>query len=244
MGDSGLMVYLGIAAWAIVVVALVLTAVAWRTPKRPVRVGIGLCLLVLGLLGGALSLVAFLLVTGLGAAVLILGIAPGSPTHKTSHRPVSATPLCWGVSTVLAVCVRVLALLVEIIGLMPRGSATLPPAFVGVPRPAPADAARSAGTACVLSGLPVHRKHHCRRSGNRYLGVGPGRGSCIGDAGVLVAPRLETAEHGATSGREAVCLAGFWSVDAGGVAAVGTTVPLHWHHRLPSAPYRHVVRVS
>jgi hypothetical protein len=74
MGDSGLTVYLGIAAWAIIALALVITAVAWRTPKRPVRVGIGLGLMVLGLLGGGLSFVALLLVTGLGAAVLILGI--------------------------------------------------------------------------------------------------------------------------------------------------------------------------
>jgi len=74
MGDSGLTVHLGIAAWAIFVLALVITAVAWRIPKRPVRVGIGSGLMVLGLLGGGLSFVALLLVTGLGAAVLILGI--------------------------------------------------------------------------------------------------------------------------------------------------------------------------
>ena len=74
MGDSGLTVYLGIAAWAVIVLALVMTAVAWRIPKRPVRVGIGLGLMVLGLLGGGLSFVAFGLVTGLGVAVLILGI--------------------------------------------------------------------------------------------------------------------------------------------------------------------------
>jgi hypothetical protein len=74
MGDSGLTIYLGIAAWAIIGLALLITAVAWRIPKRPVRVGIGLGLMVLGLLGGGLSFVALLLVTGLGAAVLILGI--------------------------------------------------------------------------------------------------------------------------------------------------------------------------
>jgi|WetSurMetagenome_2_1015567.scaffolds.fasta_scaffold332384_2 hypothetical protein len=74
MGDSGLTVHVGIAAWAIVVLALVITAVAWRIPKRPVRVSIGLGLMVLGLLGGGLSFVALLLLTGLGAAVLILGI--------------------------------------------------------------------------------------------------------------------------------------------------------------------------
>ncbi len=74
MGDSGLTVYLGIAAWAVIVLALVMTAVACRIPKRPVRVGIGLGLMVLGLLCGGLSFVAFGLVTGLGVAVLILGI--------------------------------------------------------------------------------------------------------------------------------------------------------------------------
>jgi cadmium resistance protein CadD (predicted permease) len=74
MGDSGLTVYLGIAAWAVIVLALVMTVVACRTHKRPVRVGIGLGLMVLGLLCGGLSLVPFGLVTGLGVAVLILGI--------------------------------------------------------------------------------------------------------------------------------------------------------------------------
>jgi hypothetical protein len=74
MGDSGLTVYLGIAAWAVIVLALVMTVVACRIPKRPVRVSIGLGLMVLGLLCGGLSFVALGLVTGLGAAVLILGI--------------------------------------------------------------------------------------------------------------------------------------------------------------------------
>jgi hypothetical protein len=74
MGDSGLTVYLGIAGLAVIVLALVMTAVAWRIPKRPVRVGIGLGLMVLGLLGGGLSFGAFVLVTGLGVTVLILGI--------------------------------------------------------------------------------------------------------------------------------------------------------------------------
>jgi hypothetical protein len=74
MGDSGLTVDLGIAAWAVIILALVMTAVACRIPKRPVRVGIGLGLMVLGLLCGGLSLVALGLVTGLGVAVLILGI--------------------------------------------------------------------------------------------------------------------------------------------------------------------------
>ena len=55
-------------------IALVMTAVACRIPKRPVRVGIGLGLMVLGLLCGGLSFVALGLVTGLGVAVLILGI--------------------------------------------------------------------------------------------------------------------------------------------------------------------------
>jgi hypothetical protein len=52
MGDSGLTVYLGIAAWAVIILALVMTAVACRISKRPVRVGIGLGLRVLGLLCG------------------------------------------------------------------------------------------------------------------------------------------------------------------------------------------------
>jgi hypothetical protein len=75
MGDSGLTVYLAIAALAAILLALVMTAVAWRIPKRPVRVGIGLGLMVLGLLGRVvLSFVAFVLVTGLGMSVFVLGI--------------------------------------------------------------------------------------------------------------------------------------------------------------------------
>lgn len=58
---------------AAIVLALVMTAVAWRIPKRPVRVGIGLGLLALGFLGLMLSFVAVVLVTGLGVAVLVLG---------------------------------------------------------------------------------------------------------------------------------------------------------------------------
>ena len=74
MGDSGLTVYLGIAAWSVIVLAFVMTVVARRIHKRPIRVGIGLGLMVLGLLCGRLSFVAFGLVTGLGVAVLFLGI--------------------------------------------------------------------------------------------------------------------------------------------------------------------------
>lgn len=74
MGDSGLTAYLGVAAWAVIVLALVMTVVACRTPKRPVRVGIGLGLIVMGLLCGGISFVALGLITGLGVAVLILGI--------------------------------------------------------------------------------------------------------------------------------------------------------------------------
>jgi hypothetical protein len=77
MGDSGLTVYLGIAAWATIVLALVMTAVAWQIPRRPVRVGIGLALMGLGLLGGWLSVVAMVTVTGLGMAGLIRGIRAG-----------------------------------------------------------------------------------------------------------------------------------------------------------------------
>jgi hypothetical protein len=73
MGDSSLTVYLGIAAWAVIVLALGMTAAAWRIPKRPVRVSLGLG--VLGLLGGVvLSFGVLVLVTGLGMAVLIHGI--------------------------------------------------------------------------------------------------------------------------------------------------------------------------
>ncbi|HTW90948.1 MAG TPA: hypothetical protein VMH22_04500 [bacterium] len=41
MGDSGLTAHPGIAALASFVLALVMAGVAWRIPKRSVRVGIG-----------------------------------------------------------------------------------------------------------------------------------------------------------------------------------------------------------
>ena len=74
MGDSGLTVYLGIAGWSVIVLAFVMTVVVRRIHRCPIRVGIGLGLMVLGLLCGRLSFVAFGLVTGLGVAVLFLGI--------------------------------------------------------------------------------------------------------------------------------------------------------------------------
>jgi len=74
MGDSDLTVYLGIAGWSVIVLAFVMTVVARRIHRCPIRVGIGLGLMVLGLLCGRLSFVAFGLVTGLGVAVLFLGI--------------------------------------------------------------------------------------------------------------------------------------------------------------------------
>jgi len=79
MGDSDLTVYLAIAALAVIVVASIMAAVAWRIPKRTVRVAIGSGLVVLGLWSAVLSFAAFVLVAGLGVAVLIIGIrtAPG-----------------------------------------------------------------------------------------------------------------------------------------------------------------------
>ncbi len=72
-------VYLAIAALAVIVVASIMAAVAWRIPKRTVRVAIGSGLVVLGLWSAVLSFAAFVLVAGLGVAVLIIGIrtAPG-----------------------------------------------------------------------------------------------------------------------------------------------------------------------
>lgn len=74
MGDSGLVTYLAVVAMGVIMVALILTAVAWRVRKRTVRIVIGLGLVILGLLSAALSLVAFVLVAGLGVTVLVAGV--------------------------------------------------------------------------------------------------------------------------------------------------------------------------
>ena len=77
MGDSDLTVYLATAA--MIDATTIMAAVAWRIPKRTVRVAIGSGLVVLGLWSAVLSFAAFVLVAGLGVAVLIIGIrtAPG-----------------------------------------------------------------------------------------------------------------------------------------------------------------------
>ena len=75
MGDSSLTLYLGVGAWTVILVALVMAALAWWIPRRAVRVGIGVGLVVLALPGGViLSFAASVLVAGLGAAVIILGV--------------------------------------------------------------------------------------------------------------------------------------------------------------------------
>lgn len=87
MGDSGLTVYVGIAAWGVIVVALIMAVVAWRIPKRTVRAGVGLGLMVLGLLSAVvLSFVATVLAAGLGVAVFILGVRTVPADGKAEGR--------------------------------------------------------------------------------------------------------------------------------------------------------------
>jgi hypothetical protein len=74
VGDSGLTMYLAIAAMSVIVVALILAAVAWRVRNRTLRIYIGLGLIVLGLFFTVLSLAGFVLVGGMGVAVMILGV--------------------------------------------------------------------------------------------------------------------------------------------------------------------------
>jgi lysylphosphatidylglycerol synthetase-like protein (DUF2156 family) len=69
MGDSGLTTYLAVVAMVVIIVALILAAVAWRVRRRTIRISIGLGLVIAGLLCAPLSLVAFMLVAGLGMAV-------------------------------------------------------------------------------------------------------------------------------------------------------------------------------
>jgi len=88
VGDSGLTTYLAVAAMSVIVVALILAAVAWRVRSRTIRISIGLRLLILGSFCTVLSLAGFVLVGGLGVAVIVLGIRTGQhdgETHGASN---------------------------------------------------------------------------------------------------------------------------------------------------------------
>ena len=86
MGDSGLTTYLAVVAMVVIIVALILAAVAWRVRRRMVRISIGLGLVIAGLLCAPLSLVAFMLVAGLGMAVFVAGVRT-VPTDGTTEGP-------------------------------------------------------------------------------------------------------------------------------------------------------------
>ena len=86
MGGSGLTTYLAVVAMVVITVVLILAAVAWRVRRRTVQISIGLGLVIVGLLCAALSLVAFVLVAGLGMAVFVAGVRT-VPTDGTTGGP-------------------------------------------------------------------------------------------------------------------------------------------------------------
>ncbi len=88
MGDSGLMTFLGVLAISAVIVAVILAAVAWRVRNRTLRISIGSGLVILGLCCTVLSIAAFILVGGLGVAVIVLGVRTRQDdvgTHGTKN---------------------------------------------------------------------------------------------------------------------------------------------------------------
>ena len=92
MGDSGLTTYLAVVAIVVILVAAVLAAVAWRVRKRTVRIAIGVGLVLLGLLCAVLSLVAAVLVAGLGMAVLVVGVRTAPTVGQTEGVPARERP--------------------------------------------------------------------------------------------------------------------------------------------------------
>ena len=83
MGDSGLTTYLAVIAMSVIIVAFILAAVAWRVHRRTVRISIGLGLVILGLICTVASLAGFVLVAGLGVAIIVLGVRTRQPDRMT-----------------------------------------------------------------------------------------------------------------------------------------------------------------
>ena len=84
MGDSSLGIWLSVCPLAIIVLAIVATIVALRARRRPVRVGAGILLMILGVamllpgLGLLLSVAVGLVMIALGLALLINEYRRGS----------------------------------------------------------------------------------------------------------------------------------------------------------------------
>jgi len=68
------MTYLSVLAISAVIVAVVLAVVAWRVRNRTLRISIGSGLVILGLFCTVLTITGFILVCGLGVAVIVLGV--------------------------------------------------------------------------------------------------------------------------------------------------------------------------
>jgi len=88
MGDSGLTTMLAGMALLVIVLAVVLAVIAWRTRRRTVRIAIGATLLLLGVASAVLSIIGFVIVVGLGLAALIAGLktAPTSAQGREVAR--------------------------------------------------------------------------------------------------------------------------------------------------------------
>ena len=125
MGDSYLTVYMGFAAGAVIVLALVMSAVAWRIPKRRVRVGLGLGLTVLGLLGGG-ALVRRICVGGRPQCGRLDSRNPNPVRHPSGrrHRHMKRQTMMLGTLTAWPFVFGTLGLLAEVFGLIPKGRAT------------------------------------------------------------------------------------------------------------------------
>ena len=74
MGDSDIVTYFSVLALVVTIASVIVAIIAWRIKNKPFRIGVGVSLLIVA--GGfvLLSILASLLIGGLGLVVLLLGI--------------------------------------------------------------------------------------------------------------------------------------------------------------------------
>jgi hypothetical protein len=77
MGDSDIATYFSVLALVVTIASVVMAVIAWRIKSKPLRIGIGVLLLIIAGSFVLLSFFASLLIGGLGLVVLLLGIRTG-----------------------------------------------------------------------------------------------------------------------------------------------------------------------
>ena len=74
MGDSNIATYLSVLALVVTIASVVMAVIAWRIKNRPLRIGVGVSLLIVAVGFVLLSFFASLLIGGLGLVILLLGL--------------------------------------------------------------------------------------------------------------------------------------------------------------------------